>query len=220
MPDYQLGKIYKIVCNITRKVYYGSTCEPTLARRLAKHMNGYNSFKNGIGRYVTSYSILENDDYYIVLVEKCPCNDKMELHQRERFYIENNECVNKVIPNRTNIEYKRDNKEIIQENAKEYYQNNKEKRDNQHKNYYEQNKDKISEYNKEYQKEYYESNKDVIKEHSKQYKLNNRERIKEYNTQIIICACGKTLTLHSKSAHEKTQKHNKYFLKLDNNQTM
>jgi hypothetical protein len=90
MPDYQLGKIYKIVCNITRKVYYGSTCEPTLARRLAKHMSGYNSFKNGIGRYVTSYSILENDDYYIVLVEKCSCNDKMELHQRERFYIENN----------------------------------------------------------------------------------------------------------------------------------
>ena len=36
MPDYSKGKIYKIVCNVTGLVYVGSTCEPTLARRLAK----------------------------------------------------------------------------------------------------------------------------------------------------------------------------------------
>ena len=42
---YQEGKIYKIVCNITGEVYYGSTIEKYLSSRLAKHKNKkeYNS---------------------------------------------------------------------------------------------------------------------------------------------------------------------------------
>jgi hypothetical protein len=127
MPDYQLGKIYKIVCNVTGKVYYGSTCEPTLARRLAKHVGEYCCYKKGTKHYVSSYSILENDNYCIVLVEKYPCNDKMELLQRERFYIENNECVNKYIPNRTKKEYYEDNKDNLIDCMKKYKQDNKEK---------------------------------------------------------------------------------------------
>jgi hypothetical protein len=127
MPDYQLGKIYKIVCNVTGKVYYGSTCEPTLARRLAKHVGEYCCYKKGSKHYITSFSILENGNYNIVLVEKCPCNDKMELQQRERFYIENNECVNKYIPNRTTKEYYEDNKDIVKLYNKQYQQDNKEK---------------------------------------------------------------------------------------------
>ena len=45
MPDYKLGKIYKIECQITGEVYVGSTCEPTLARRLANHVGGFNSWE-------------------------------------------------------------------------------------------------------------------------------------------------------------------------------
>ena len=41
MIDYSKGKIYKIVCNNTGLIYIGSTCEPTLARRLAKHVGNY-----------------------------------------------------------------------------------------------------------------------------------------------------------------------------------
>ena len=41
MTDYQLGKIYRIVCNTTGLTYYGSTCEPTLARRLSGHVVNY-----------------------------------------------------------------------------------------------------------------------------------------------------------------------------------
>jgi predicted GIY-YIG superfamily endonuclease len=48
MPkDYSRGKIYKIVCNITNKIYIGSTCEPTLARRLAWHVQDFKKWKNG-----------------------------------------------------------------------------------------------------------------------------------------------------------------------------
>ena len=34
-----------------------------------------------------------------------PCNTKLELEKRERYYIENFECVNKSIPTRTKKEY-------------------------------------------------------------------------------------------------------------------
>lgn len=46
MVNYQLGKIYKIVDNVTGKIYIGSTCEPTLARRLVKHRSDYKRYLN------------------------------------------------------------------------------------------------------------------------------------------------------------------------------
>ena len=91
---YNKAKIYRIVSNITGENYYGSTCEPTLARRLAKHRDSYNHHVKGKGHYVTSFKILETNDYEIVLVENVNCNNKEELHQIERhnivyeFYLE------------------------------------------------------------------------------------------------------------------------------------
>ena len=44
MNKYQNAKIYKIVCNITNKIYIGSTCEPKLSRRLAGHRSQFKLF--------------------------------------------------------------------------------------------------------------------------------------------------------------------------------
>ena len=68
MPDYQLGKIYKIVDNTNKNIYVGSTCEPTLARRLAKHVNTFKDWKKG-GKchFVTSFKIIENQNFDIFL---------------------------------------------------------------------------------------------------------------------------------------------------------
>ena len=96
MPDYQLGKIYKIECNVTGKVYIGSTCEPTLARRLTKHVGNYRCYLNGTYHYVSSFDILQNEDYCIVLLEKYPCNTKDDLYARERYYTNHIDCVNKI----------------------------------------------------------------------------------------------------------------------------
>ena len=41
---YQKSKIYKIVDNTNNNIYIGSTCEPILSRRLAKHVSNYNEF--------------------------------------------------------------------------------------------------------------------------------------------------------------------------------
>ena len=47
MVNYELGKIYIIESNVSGDVYIGSTCEPTLARRLAGHVIDYKRFLNG-----------------------------------------------------------------------------------------------------------------------------------------------------------------------------
>ena len=125
MVNYQDGKIYRLFCNKTGKTYYGSTAEKYLSTRKAHHIDAYKKFVRGEGNYVSSFEILQNDDYELVLVEKYPCKDKMELHQRERYYIENNECINLTIPGRTSEEYREDNRDIILNKHKEYYSKNK-----------------------------------------------------------------------------------------------
>jgi hypothetical protein len=41
------------------------------------------------------------DDVRIELIEEFPCENKMELNKREGHYIRTLDCVNKVIPGRT-----------------------------------------------------------------------------------------------------------------------
>ncbi len=144
MPDYQDSKIYKIVNYENDDIYIGSTCEPTLARRLAKHVGNYKSYLNGKGNYVTSFKIIETGNYDIQLIELYPCNSKMELHAREGYWIKQMDCVNKAIPGRTNKEYREDNKDIIREKNKEYREENQEKIAEKKKAYREDNKEIIS----------------------------------------------------------------------------
>lgn len=90
MNKYQSGKIYQIVCNTTNLVFYGSTTEPNINRKLAGHKaNLKKDNKNDI-----SYKVLENNNYKMNLVEEYVCNSKEELLNREQYYIKNNECIN------------------------------------------------------------------------------------------------------------------------------
>ena len=69
MPDYNNGKIYKIECFITGEIHIGSSCEPTLARRLANHMNNYRRWKGGKGgKTMTSLDIIDHGYYKIILI--------------------------------------------------------------------------------------------------------------------------------------------------------
>jgi hypothetical protein len=96
MVNYKLGKIYAIECNVTGQKYIGSTCEPTLAKRLTKHITNYKCYLNGTQNYVSSFKIFDNGDYYIVLLEKYPCDTKDELLARERYHTNNIDCVNRI----------------------------------------------------------------------------------------------------------------------------
>ena len=99
MNKYNNGKIYKIVDDSNNNVYYGSTIEKYISNRLGGHKKDYNGFLLNKREYRTSYDILKNNNYHIELVERVNCNNKFQLHERERYYIENFKCVNKNIPN-------------------------------------------------------------------------------------------------------------------------
>ena len=107
MPDYQNGKIYKLVNDENDDIYYGSTTQ-ILPKRLGDHKNKYKRHSNGKSGYVTSFNILKYPSCKIILVENFPCNSKYELEARERYYIEKYKCVNKVKPAMTNtlVDYK------------------------------------------------------------------------------------------------------------------
>ena len=70
MVNYQLGKIYKIVCQITGEVYVGSTCEKTLARRLVSHCSACKAYLIlNRGSNFSSFQIIQRGDFYIELLE-------------------------------------------------------------------------------------------------------------------------------------------------------
>jgi len=181
VKDYSRAKIYKIVCNITNKIYIGSTCEPTLARRLANHVQSFKKWKRDSVKYnnITSFQILEQGDYYIELLEICSCTINEELLARERYYIKSIECVNK---------YKNLNR--TEEDLKEYT-----------KEWYIKNIDTI----KEYKKEYNEKNKDKIKEQKKKnYEKTNYKVACECGSII----CHSELSRHKKSLKHQTYLNN------------
>eukprot|EP01080_Neovahlkampfia_damariscottae_P011441 gene11441-gene4549 len=125
MVNYSLAKIYKIVCNTTGLIYVGATCKPRLCQRLNQHVQDIKRYKKGKYRYMTSFKVLEINNYSIILLEEIKyCENKDQLNYYERKWIEQIDCVNKVIPSRTQKEYKECNKYKIEQYQKQYYQDN------------------------------------------------------------------------------------------------
>lgn len=218
MPDYQKGKIYKIVDLDTDECYIGSTCEPTLAKRLAKHVVDYKCWLNGTKNYITSFKIIENNNYDILLLENFPCDSKDQLHARESYYCQTMVCVNK-LKNQGLISALGGCKEY----QKDYYKENKENILAKTKQYRSQHKDSIQKFQKEYRqknkkdllaksKQYNEQHKESIIEYQSEYRAQHKEKAAEKH----ICECGGSYSLHHKSTHFKTAKHIKHFADQQN----
>jgi hypothetical protein len=113
---YKDAKIYKIFSDKTDLIYIGSTIR-TLNIRLSEHkLRNKKNIKQ----------ILDIDpNLKIELLESYPCKNKNELETRERYYIENNDCVNKTIPTRSKNEYMKEyhnaHKEQINEQKSKTY---------------------------------------------------------------------------------------------------
>ena len=127
MNKYQNGKIYKLVCDNSPLIYYGSTCQK-LFNRLSSHKHT---------KSCTSRELFELGKVSIHLVEEYPCNSRRELEARERIYIEfmlknfdYKIICNLQYPCRTKEEYRLINKDKANKRSKEWLINNKEKRKN------------------------------------------------------------------------------------------
>jgi hypothetical protein len=186
MVDYTKSKIYKITCNITGLTYYGSTVNP-----ISKRVNHHRCIFRTGNSECTSKQVLIGGDYDYSLVEEFSCENKDQLHKRERFYIENNDCVNKQIPSRT---------------LKEYYKQNKDRIKAKNKEYWDQNRNELL----ETVKKYYKKNKDKFQHKSKEYYEENKDRILVNQKTKVTCECGSVVNKSSLVRHKRTKKHQAY----------
>ena len=200
----KIGYIYKIFCKTdTELVYYGSTTQKRVCSRISGHNANYKSWKLGKSNFLTSFSVIDTGYWDYMTVEKVMHDEPFELRNRERYWIENNKCVNKNIPNTT-----------PKESSKKYKKQNAEKLAEYYKDYYEENKEIIAEYQKEYQKqnkekiaEYKKQNAEKITEYKKEYRNQNKEKIAEYNKKKLTCDCGCIVRYDGLARHKKTKNH-------------
>tara|TARA_R110000787_G_scaffold4948_1_gene18611 strand:+ start:681 stop:1292 length:612 start_codon:yes stop_codon:yes gene_type:complete len=197
--EYQEGKIYKIFnLDMPEELpYFGSTIQ-TLGDRYSQH-------NNNIYNKTSSKKLFEYGRPKIVCVENFPCNSKKELEVRERYYIENFDCINQVIPGRTKKEYREVNKDKLQKQQKEWKDNNKEKKAEYDKIYREDNRKILC----EKQKIYSSKNKEKLAEYQKQWYETNKEKINNYSKEKITCECGRSVRQNGLSEHKRSKIHNK-----------
>ena len=132
MPNYNNGKIYKIVNSIDDMIYIGST-----TCRLCSHMNVHRVFaKNNhnanLYRYMRELGIT---NFTIVLIENYPCSSKEHLLRRERHVFDLHDkqiLLNSNRPIVSSIEKKHDNNKYY----KLWYNNNREYKKKQVMNRY------------------------------------------------------------------------------------
>ena len=126
MPDFTKSIIYRIVCkdlNIT-DCYVGSTTN--FKGRKREHKSTCNNPNDKRYNYKLYKFMRENggwENWDMIMIEKYPCNDKLELLKKEREVFETlNASLNSEIPSRTQKQHYEDNKERI----KQYRLDNKE----------------------------------------------------------------------------------------------
>lgn len=179
--NYQNAKIYKIVNRVNSKCYVGSTTQ-SLTQRLCEHRSKFNKNK---GIYTSKVLFAEDyDGCDIILLEKFPCNDKDELKQKEREWIEKLDCVNRIIVGRTKQEYKETHKEEKKATDKAYYEKNKA-------------------FIRSKVKEYRLNNLEEARQKEKVY----RDRRKDKIAEKFQCECGGSYCSRHYKAHCLTKKH-------------
>ena len=115
-PNFRDSKIYRIVNDqIPGTAYYGSTTQ-ALSARWSRHKYCARHPSEG----TASRQLFMIGTPKIELIEHFPCDTKKELWTRERFYIENNNCVNYAIPGRTQKEYNHQYRDKMAQYSKQY----------------------------------------------------------------------------------------------------
>jgi hypothetical protein len=187
MVNYENGKIYKIVCDSTGKVYIGSTCT-MLCQRLAQHVNLYkcNISNECITKHgCASFEIIKNNNYKIILLENYSCNNKEELMKKEREYFDKLECVNRyrpAVPYAEKLQLAKKYKDTHKNEIKIWEQT--------------VHREKRNEITKKYHKVHF-------------------EQIKARETKNIICDyCKCQFQFRNRSRHEKTAKHQSALLAI------
>jgi len=223
-----VGKVYKIVCNITKEVYIGSTGTKMSDRMTAHRSDARRAVYGGC----KSMDIINRGNYDVVILEEFPYQDDTHKRWRERHYYDTIENVNKCPPIRTeeekrqlNIERcrargqkKRQDPEHVKrekERTAKYREENVEYLAEQAKNYRINNAEQV----RVTKANHYQANKEKVKNDVEKYRQNNAEKVaagcrrryekakSEGKHDSIPCGCGGSYTLSYKKCHETTTKH-------------
>jgi hypothetical protein len=143
MPDYQNGKIYKIIGG--DECYVGSTTT-SLAKRFSSHKRDMDTTAKLL---FDKYGI---ENCKIELIELFPCQTRIDLNKREGIWIIQLKSVNRCIAGRTPKETQHANYIKNKEHKKKYRDEHKEDNKEYHKAYREANREKIVAYLREYHK--------------------------------------------------------------------
>ena len=221
---YENGKIYKIECNLTGEIYIGST-----RRTMQLRMQDHNKAGNGC----LSKQIIERGNYTPSIIQDYPCRNKQELWWRERYYIENMECINTIPPIISDDEKKQREVDKYQNNKERWFTTdqclkrkiyrdkpeNKEKQKEVAQKWYYENVDRI----RSAQKEYRATHKEQVAAASVIYRQNNKDKLKiksqkewenkKASLEVITCGCGSSYFIRNtktQECHEKCKKHLKW----------
>lgn len=177
-----IGRVYKIVDQLSNDVYVGSTFN-RLKARFNEHCKSNSS--SVIGKLIHEHG---KSRYSIILIKEYQVADKRNLEAYEQLWMNKTKCINKKSSFCIRKLYNIANKEQLNQKHREYYEANKYELAEKHREYYEVNKEQIS----QRAREYYEVNK---------------EQINQKRSQKIDCECGGKYTLDHRSRHMKTKKH-------------
>lgn len=183
MPDYSLGKIYKVTCSQTNRIYIGSTTQK-LERRFKMHKREKNECRTK-----------DFIDPTIELIKDFPCETLEELLWEERRVMAQYECVNyrraivtkeeqKKERKEYNKVWREENKETIKEKSAQWREANKEYKNAKDREWREANKDEINARRKKRRA----ANKDEInakrreKYHANKDEINAKRREKRQNS--------------------------------------
>ena len=84
MNRYANGTIYKLVNDVDKEIYIGSTCLP-LSKCIYSHKKHAKKENSKLYKHLNTVGW---DAVKIILIESFPCENKMELTKRERYYID------------------------------------------------------------------------------------------------------------------------------------
>lgn len=183
-----MGHVYKIWSLKGDKVYYGSTTHKYPISRFILHKSQYNCNRLGC----SSLELFEEygvEHCLFQIVEEC--NTKEECREREKWWIQNNTCVNKCLPVIT--------KEEVNAQRRE------------RKRIYREANPLPPPPTQEEQKAKREEWRVKNIDHKKEYDIQYREKNKEKINEKIQCECGGSYSLRHRSTHNKTSLHKKIF---------
>ena len=198
--DYENGKIYCIRNTIDDDIYVGSTTQP-LSKRMVKHRCNAKTRPN-LMEITKKMDNLGIENFYIELIEDCPCDNIEQLTKKEGEWIRKLGTLNSKVQGRTKAEYFKEVREKKQLEHGEY----REKYLHRRREYRNNNNEKMRE-------------QDNAKYHSKSEEERKQiyQKAKEWKTTKHICGCGSCYTNAHKSEHMKSKKHQNWLQQQSTN---